>query len=227
MPFTLQNASVLTPWQQLVNAGKCFEVTNPSPGTAVAHANKTSFSATANGLFVIANNNPAGSGVNIYLQQLVMVQTATAPTGTLVEHYEVYNETGIVTGLTAVTPRTPVNLNPASSNTTNATVQAFLTGAITIPAAVGSRRLQAIHTVATGVTVIHDTFIITFGAEGGSVAKNGGAAARATDAATLVSSAPAVCIAPQTTSWINQWWVTAAANVPSYEYMLTYAELAE
>ena len=227
MPFTLQNASVLSPWQQLVNAGKCFIVTNPTPGTAVAHANKTSFSATANGLFVIANNNPSGSGVNIYLQQLVMVQTATAPTGTLVQHYEVYNETGIVTGTTAVGTRTPVNLNPASTNTTNATVQSFVTGAITIPAAVGSRRLMAVHTVATGVTVIHDTFILNFGADGASVAKNGGAAARATDAATIVSTLPAVCIAPQTTSWINQWWVTAAANVPSYEFALTYAELAE
>ena len=227
MPFALQNASKLTDRAQLVKAGKMFIVTNPTPGTAVAHTNKTSFSATANGLFVIANNNPSGSGINIYLDQLVMVQVATAPTGTLVQHYEVYNETGIVTGTTAVTTRTPVNLNPSSTNTTNATVQSFVTGAITIPAAVGTRRLMMVHTVATGVTVIHDTVIINFGSDHGPVAKNGGAAARAADAATIVSNAPAVCIAPQTTSWINQWWVTAAANTPSYEFALTYAEIAE
>lgn len=227
MPFELASSSLLSSRQQLAKAGKMYVVTNPTPGTAIAHANKTSFSATANGLFVIANNNPAGSGVNIYLDQLVMVQTATAPTGTLVMHLEVYNETGIVAGTTAVATRTPVNLNPASPNTTNAVVQGFDVGAITIPAAVGTRRLMAVHTVATGVTVIHDTFIFNFGADGPPVAKNGGAAARAADAATIVSNAPAVCITPQTTSWINQWWVTAAANVPSYEFALTYIELAE
>jgi len=32
-------------------------------------------------------------------------------------------------------------------------------------------------------------------------------------------------IAPQTSAWINMWWVTQAANVPSYEFCLTYAEL--
>jgi hypothetical protein len=77
------------------------------------------------------------------------------------------------------------------------------------------------------VTVIHDTVCINFGADGGPVAKNGGAAARATDPAVIVSQMPAVCIAPQTTSWINQWWVTAAANTPSYEFALTYLEIAE
>ncbi len=227
MPFTLAAASKLSSRTQLAKAGKMFVVTNPTPGTAIVHANKTAFSATANGLFVIANNNPSGSGINIYLDQLVMVQTAAAPTGTLVMHFDVYNETGIVTGTTAVATRTPVNLNPSFANTTGAVVQSFAAGAITIPAAVGTRRLMQVLTVNTGVTVVHDTFVINFGSDGPPVAKNGGAAARATDSATLAAVAPAVCIAPQTTSWINQWWVTAAANVPEYEFALTYVELAE
>jgi hypothetical protein len=229
MPFELANSSLLSSRQQLVKMGKMFTVTNPTPGTQIQHANKTSVSATANGLFVIANNNPAGSGVNIYLDQLTMVLTAaaSAPTGTLVQHYEVYNETGIVAGTTAVATRTPVNLNPAYGNATNAVVQSFATGAITIPAAVGTRKLMAVHTIATGVAVTHDTLCINFGADGGPVAKNGGAAARATDPAVIVSQMPAVCIAPQTTSWINQWWVTAAVNTPNYEFALTYLEIAE
>ena len=227
MPFALAAASKLSSRQQLAKAGKMFVVTNPTPGTDITHANKTSYSATANGLFVISNNAPANSGINIYLDQLLMCQTATAPTGTLVMHFDIWNETGIVAGTTAVATRTPVNLNPAYTNTTNAVVQSFATGAITIPSAVGTRRLMGIHTMATGVTVIHDTFIINFGADGPPVPKNGGAAARATDAATIVSSAPPVVIAPQTTTWINQWWVTAAANVPDYEFALTYAELSE
>lgn len=227
MPFTLAAASKLSRRQALAHAGKMFVVTNPTPGTAIAHALVTGFSATANGLFVIQNTNPANSGINIHLDRLLLCQTATAPTGTLVKHFEVYNETGLVTGTTAVATRTPVNINPAYTSTTGAVVQSFATGAITIPAAVGTRRLMSVFTMVTGVTVIHDTFQVDFGGDGGTVGKNGGAAARATDAAFIACSAPPVVIAPQTTSWINMWWVTAAANTPSYEFALTYSELAE
>lgn len=229
MPFSPAfPVSKLSSRERLIKAGKMYVVTNPTPGTAIAHALVTSFSATANGLFVIANNNPANSGVNIYLDQLMLCQTATAPTGTLVKHFEVYNETGIVAGTTAVATRTPVNLNPAFANSgTNAVVQSFAAGAITIPSSVGTRRLMSVWTMPTGVTVAHDTFHLTFGDDGPPVSKTGLTAARATDPATLISSAPAVVITPQTTSWINMWWVTAAANTPSYEFALTYAELQE
>ena len=177
-------------------------------------------------MFGGANGNPSGSGINIYLDRLLLCQTATAPTGTLVKHFEVYNESGIVAGSGNVATRTPVNLNPAFASTTGATAQSFAAGAITIPAAVGTRRLMDVFTMNTGVTVIHDTFVVDF--SGGAAAiKNGGAAARAADSATLSAAANPVCITPQTTTWINMWWVTQAANVPSYEFALTYAELAE
>jgi hypothetical protein len=216
--------SIQSSRQALAAAGKMFAVTNPTPGTAIAHATLTGFSATANGLFVIANNNPSG-GASIYLDRLLLCQTATAPTGTLVKHFEVYNESGIVAGTGNVAARTPVNLNGAYSNTTGATVQSFAAGAITIPAAVGSRRLQAVVAMPTGVTVIHDTFILDFGGDSIGGGKVGLTAARATDAAMIAMAAPPVVIAPQTTSWINMWWVTQAVNVPSYEFCLTYAEL--
>ena len=227
MPFTLAAASKLSRRQQPAKAGKTFIVTDPTPGPAIVRATLTAFSATANGLFVIANGNPAGSGVNIYLDQMLLCQTAAAPGSTLVKHFEVYNESGIVAGTTAVATRTPVNLNPAYANTTLATVQSFAAGAITIPAAVGTRRLMSVFTVTTGVTVRHDTFIVNFGADGPPIAKNGGAAARATDVATIVTNVPTVCIAPQTTSWINMWWVTQDTNVPEYEFALTYHEIQE
>ena len=228
MPFTLSSASKLSSRQQLANAGKSFIVTNPTPGTAIVHATLTSYSATANGLFLVQNNNTSSSGVNIYLDQLLLCQTATAPGSTLVKHFEVINETGLVTGTGNVATRTPVNLNPSVANTTtNAVVQSFAAGAITIPAAVGTRRQTHVFTMTTGVTVKHDTFIIDFGADSHPVQKNGGAAVRATDVATLVQSVPPVCIAPQTTSWINMWWVTQDTNVPEYEFALTYHEILE
>ena len=209
--------------QQLVAAGKMFAVTNPTPGTAIANATLTGYSATANGLFVISNGNPSG-GASIYLDRLQLVQTATAPTGTLVKRFEVISETGIVAGSGNVATRTPLNMNPSFPNTTGATVQGFNAGAITIPAAVGTRRQLQVLAMPTGVTVVHDTFVVDFGGEVLSV-KNGGAAARATDAALIAISAAPVCIAPQTSAWINMWWVTQAVNVPSYEFTLTYSEL--
>lgn len=225
MPFSNQTTSKLSVRQQLTNAGRMFVFTNPTPGTAIVHANLTSYSATANGLFVIQNNNPANSRINIYLDQLRMVQTAAAPTGTLVMRMEVLNETGLVTGTGNVATRTPVNRNPAVANTTGAVVQSFAAGAITIPSTVGTRRIMDVLAVPTGVTVQHDSFTVTFGGE--AAWKNGGAAARATDPAEISISAAAVCISPQTTTWINQWWVTAAANTPEYEWSFTYAEVQE
>lgn len=227
MPFILAQASKLSSRQQLVKAGKTFIVTNPTPGTAIAHATLTGFSATANGLFVVSNNNAATSGINIYLDQMLLCQTAAAPGSTLVKHFEVYNESGIVAGSGNVATRTPVNLNPGYANTTSATVQSFSAGAITIPAAVGTRRLMSVFTMTTGVTVRHDTFIVNFGSDGPPVAKNGGAAARATDVATIVTNVAPVVISPQTTTWINMWWVTQDTNVPSYEFALTYHEMQE
>jgi hypothetical protein len=36
---------------------------------------------------------------------------------------------------------------------------------------------------------------------------------------------PPVVIAPNTTAIGNLWWVTSAANVPSFEFYMGYAEL--
>lgn len=225
MPFSLQSASKLSSRQQLVKAGKMFIATNPTPGTAIAHATLTAFSATANGLFLVQNTNASG-GPNIYLDRILLCQTATAPTGTLVKHFEVYNETGLVAFTGNFAARTPVNLNPSFTNTTGAVVHSFAAGAGTIAAAVGTRRLMDVFTLVTGVTVIHDTFIVDFSGNP-TAGKSGATAARATDAAELSVSANPVCITPQTTSWINMWWVTQATNVPSYEFALTYSEILE
>lgn len=204
-------------------AGKYFTVTNPTIGTPVVGATITAWSATANGLFVIANQAAEG-GANVVLDFMSLRLRATAPTGTLTMQFEAYNETGIVTGTTAVTSRTPVQVNTGAAQTSVATVQAFAAGCITIPAAVGTRRLQGIGSIATGVAVDGDTYVLQFGADGAMGWKNGGAAARATDTAVIVGGMGPVVIAPQTTSWINMWWLTQAANVPSWEYQLGFFE---
>lgn len=93
--------------QMLAAAGYSYNSTNPTPGTAIAYSLKTAFSATANGLFSISN--PAGSGVNVQLDRLKLIQTATAATGNLVSRFEVYQESGVValtSAALAVTPAT-------------------------------------------------------------------------------------------------------------------------
>lgn len=216
--------SPLSQEQQQANAGALFVVNCQTPGTAIAYAQLTAWSATANGMFVISNGNAANTGKNIYLQSLDLFQTATAPTGTAVS-FEVYNETGIVAGTTAVITRTPVQVNTGTNSAgqgTGATVQAFNAGAITIPAAVGTRRLVGQAWVATGVNVVKDVIGLTFGSDAPAPSKTGLTAARATDTAINRGQMNAVVIAPQTTAWINCWGL--GTSTPSFEYNLVYLE---
>lgn len=224
--LTTPNGSValLSARQMLAAQGKMFLATNPTPGTAIAYALKTGYSATANGLFSISNNNPS-TGASLYIQRLKLAQTATAPTGTLVMRAETYTETGILAISGAAAAVTPVNVNPAYSNATGATVTFFSAGAGTVPAAVGTRRLVGLGSIATGVTVQYDTFTFDFADDGIPGGKVGLTAARATDPADLVTTMPSLVVAPGTSAYMNLWWVTAAANTPSFEFALEYAEL--
>ena len=216
---------LLSQQQVVASKGSLFVVNCQTPGTAIAYAALTAFSATANGMFVISNGAAAG-GKNIYLHRLDLFQTATAPVGTTVS-FEVYNETGIVAGTTAVITRTPIQINTdpgmsGAGQSSVATVQAFNAGAITIPAAVGTRRLQGQAWVPVGVNVVKDVLTLDFGADGPAASKTGLTAARATDTARTTGQMNAIIIPPQTTSWINCWGL--GTNAPSFEYNLVYSE---
>ena len=223
MPF-LQNQTsggLLSQEQRIAHDGNLWVVNCQTPGTAIAFAQLTGWSATANGLFVIQNKNAAGSDINIYLKRLSLFQTATVATGTALS-FEAYNETGIVAGITAVVTRTPIQVNSGKVQTTGAVVQAFNAGAITIPAAVGTRTLTGQGWIAVGVNVIKDVYVMDFGSDAPLSSSRGLTAARATDNGLLVGQMPAVVIPPQSTSWINMWGPGSAT--PSYEYNLTYVE---
>lgn len=210
--------------QMLALAGKFFTITNPTIGTPVVGATIVAWSATANGNFVISNG-AATNGPSIVLDSLTMRLRSTAPTGTLTQQWECYNEPGIVVGTGNVTTRTPVQGNTALAQTSVATAQAFAAGNITIPAAVGTRRLVDTATISTGLGIDGDTYVLQFGQDGGASQKTGITAVRATDTACIVGTMGPVVIAPQTTSWLNMWWLTQAANVPSWEYNLRWFEL--
>lgn len=217
---------LLSSKDMLAAGGALFNVTNPTIGTGIVHANKTAWSATANGFLAVQNNNPVG-GKNIYFDRLEITETATAPTGTLVMRWEAYNETGIVALTGAVATATPVQINTGNgySQSTGAVVQLFAAGAPAVPAAVGTRRLQGQAFIPTGVCVANDVYVLDFSSDSVSGGTAGLTAARATAPARLVTSFAPICVAPQTTTWLNQWWVTAGANVPSYEVNFTFIEL--
>lgn len=213
--------SQLTQEQALAGAGKAFVVNCQTPGTAIAYAALTTFSATANGLFVIRNTNASG-GANIYIRRLELFQTAAVATGTTWS-FETYNETGLVAGTTAVITRTPIQINSGVSQTTGAIVQAFNAGAITIPAAVGTRTLTGQGWIPIGLNVVKDVYTMDFGSDGTVSGSGGATAVRAVDVARRGGQMPACIIPPQTTSWINMWGCGTSA--PSFEYNLTYYEL--
>lgn len=199
--------------------GALYVVNCQTPGTAIAYATLTAFSATANGLFVVSNNEAVG-GKNVYLNRLDLFQTASVATGTTWS-MEAYVETGIVAGTTAVITRTAVNV--AGGASFNGTVQAFNAGAITIPAAVGTRRLVGQGWIPIGVNVVKDVYTMEFGSDSPASQKTGLTAARATDTARLVGQMGAVCIPPQSTGWLNLWGCGTSA--PSFEYNLVFSTL--
>lgn len=212
---------LLTARQQLAAAGYTWIVTNPTPGTGVAFAQVTAWSATANGLFVVYNGNSVASGKNVIVDRISLYETAAVATGTNL-NFEIYNETGQVTGITAVTTRTANNAGTAAF-ATGAIVQAFLTGAITIPAAVGTRTLVGTGKLPVGLNVIKDSYVIDFGADGVATSKAGMSAVRAVDNARHCLQMGPFIVPPQTTSWINMWG--PGTSTPSFEYELVYNEL--
>ena len=208
--------------QMLAAAGYSFNSTNPTPGTAIAYALKAAYSATANGLFSISN--PVGSGVNVQLDRLKLIQTATAAANNLVSRYEIYAESGVVALTSAALAVTPVNLNPASG-AAKATVTFFSAGAGTVAAAVGTRRLIGLGSCTTGPAIIHDSLTVEFGADGSAVGTANLTAAKAVAASDFVTHGPAVTVPPGWSAWMNFWILTQITNTPSYEFSLVHNEV--
>lgn len=213
---------LLSPRQLLVSQGAYYVATNPTPGTGVLCGTVVAFSATADGLFTISNNNAPG-GRTIYLDYLTLNMSGTAPTATTVMKMAAYNEVGIVApsaGNVAVVPK-PVNTTSAA---TGAVINGFSSAMCTIPAAVGTRTLVANLSLPTSLGITGDTYVVQFGGEpvGGA---NALTAVRATAPARIVGTTTPVAIAPQNTCILDWWWVGQATNGPTFEFELGYAEL--
>jgi hypothetical protein len=201
--------------------GKYYVFTNPTPDTAVVTGVVTAFSATANGLFTIYNNNASGGPI-IQLDYLTLMLRGTAPTATLVQKLQVFMESVQVTpsaGNVAVTPR---NLLPNGSPT-GAIVNGYSAASMTIPAAVGVRTLVANAQLATNLGITGDTYTYYFGGDpaGGVSFAN---AARSAAAARLVATTTPVTIPPGYTAIIDWYWAAQATNGANFEFECGYFE---
>lgn len=212
---------LLSPRQLLAANGSYYVATTPTPGTGVATGVVTGFSATADGLFTISNNNPLG-GRSIYLDYLALNMSGTAPTVTTVMKMAAFLESGIVApsaGNVAVVPK-PVN--PLSAGT-GAVVNMFSAAMMTIPAAVGTRSLVANWSIPTSLGITGDSYVTQFGGDQSVI--GGSTAVRATAAARLAVVTAPITIPPNYTAILDWWWLTMATNGATFEVELGYAEL--
>lgn len=210
------------PRQMLAAAGAYYTFTNPTPGTGVLCGTVTAFSATADGLFTISNNNPTQGGRTIQLDKLTLMMSGAAPTATTVMKLAFFNEVGIVApsaGNVAVVPKNVL----ASGAATGAVINGFSGGMATIPAAVGTRTLVGNTSIPTSLGVTGDSYVVNFGQDtvGGSILT----AVRATAPTTLACNTNPITIAPQNTLIIDWWWIGQATNGPTFEFEGSYIEL--
>lgn len=210
----------------LAAQGKYYVATNPTPGTAITYAAQTTYSATANGLFSISNGNPAGSGVNLYLDYIDLIQTAAAPASCLNMRFEVNIQQTVAAITSAALAITPVNVNSAFASTSQATVTGFSAGAGTVPATVASRRLVAVSNLPTSAAIRYSTYSLVFGSVADLGPHSNGAGltgAAATAPYRIATACGPVVVGPQHTAFVNMWW-NAADAAPAFEFTLGYAE---
>ncbi len=210
----------------LASQGKYYLVTNPTPGTGITYAAQTTYSATANGLFSISNGNPSGSGVNLYLDYLDLIQTQTGLGSCLNMRFEVNVQQTVAAITTNVVALTPVNVNSAFANTSQATVTAFTGGAATVPATVASRRQVAVVNLPTSAAIRYSTYGLVFGSVADLGPHSNGAGltgAAATAPYRIATACGPVVVAPQNTAFINMWW-NATDTAPIFEFQFGFAE---
>ena len=214
--------------QQAAAAGAYFVAQNVTPGTALQTGTATSFSATANGLVTVTNNNPLTSGINVYMDYIKLMMSGTAPTATTVMHFNMIRDAvaGVTPSAGSVALVT-TNVNGGSASTASNVAINVPTGApatgMTIPAATSAAVNMGRASIPTSLGITGDIYVLNFGGnfvdDGG---QGGGTAVRATAAARLSDSTVPAILAPGQGLVVNMWWLTQATTKPSFEYEIGF-----
>lgn len=159
----------------IADEGSYWKATNPTPGTAIAHATTAAFSATA-ALFCLRNTDAEGAK-RLYLDYVKLITVGTPTTATSAQMAMTIDNTNrFSSGGSAITP---VNVNMDSAL---GTIAALNFGAVVLTAASGSVRLVARHTFKTQATpclAVGDVIIADFGTFQGQHSVQNGATAQA------------------------------------------------
>ena len=196
-------------------------------GTTVAQqASITSFSNTAP-LWVwqhIGNaNNPS-----IWPRTLRLLLTGTAPTGTLHLNLAVIIDTvaPAITNPGLVSQNYNADTRDSSSKSVSQITGYLAASALSVTAPSSASRTVCRARLATGVAVNGDAYTFQFGLQDQAYGNaHAGAAARATDPAHLAAQAMGFVIAPTEVAYVYLWWVTSAANLPTWEWVYEWYEL--
>ena len=196
--------------------GSSYVAINPTAGTGIiGHAAPTTFDETKANLYIY-NGNTTGSGINIYMQSILLVETVVSVGGTRVQ-FNFSTDTGNLysSGGSALTIN---NVNKASTNTSKAVIYA---GAAVLTAATSSRTLLGNHVIrGANVDVVWDHYEFIFGAPGGST---GGAVTPTTVAQHFTRTVPPIIIGPGQ-SFKMVVWAASETTGPTYEYIVNFLE---
>ena len=223
-PIVNGNVGLFFSRQQASAAGAYFLAQNATPGTALQTGTATAFSATANGLVTVTNNNPLTSGINVYMDYIKLMMSGTAPTATTVMHFNLIRDA--VAGVSPTAGNvalTVTNVNGNSAATSSNVAVNVPTGApatgMTIPAATSAAVNMGRASIATSLGITGDIYVLQFGGNFVDMGTmGGGTAVRATAAARLGDQTVPAILAPGQGLVVNMWWLTQATTKPSFEY---------
>jgi hypothetical protein len=212
----------------IADAGGYFVAGNPTIGTGIQKAASITAFADTNALFVIQNtDSPANlQAKRIYLRFIRLSLGGTAPTGTVSMEwaFKLDKIERFPTTAANMTVLTAVNVNMDSAVASVAKVASYANaGAMTIPAASTAARVAGRAKIPTGLGIVGDEYVVTFG-QLDWPGVGGLTAARAAVPARLISNAAPIIIGPGQTLVVHQWWVTAATTVETHEFELGWWE---
>lgn len=203
--------------------GNYFVATSATPGTGVAQttsvvddaATQSSTHAQASPALLIQNQNPVGSGINIYLRYIKLACTAV-PTSATSWQYSFRLDPLSTKLTTAGTVLTPKNVNSLSTNQSRAYINV---GAITTVIMSAQGSLVAAGEIVGAIPVAFDQYLLTFGDVASAMTSIG---TTTLQKFVTVPVAPIV-VAPGYFLTMGQWGASNAA-APSFCWELGFIE---
>jgi hypothetical protein len=200
----------------LCDEGSYFVVTNATFGTGIVTpaTGPVAYSDTAP--FFLLNNTDTASGTNknVTLDYLKLICTVSGTAGTSI-HYVLRIDNSVARYTSgATTLGTIANCN---MNSSVATVCTAYCGAITVAAATANVRTLGNGIFKTGIPIVGDTYVLTFG-----VGQNGVGSSVATIAAVMYGTSPIVIGPGQ--CFLLHLWLPAQTGASSYEIEVAWWE---